>query len=364
MEIRLGEGIRKLRKDAGFTQEQLAEALGVSVSAVHKWESGKATPELGMLVDIAEFFETSVDAILNYGWQKLNMGQCAKQISAFREERNFEEGERFAERALQKYPNSFEIVYESAMLYNMSMFQYGGQNARRTIELWEKAIELIDQNTRENVCSVTIQNQIANCYCYLDDMEKAIDVLKQNNIGGLNDSKIGFFLSQDPRKAEEALGYLSDALHNYYSRIYEICMGYANAYGAMERLEPIEDMMHWLLHLGRGLKQPDAVNMIDKTDVRIYTILAEVRLLLGDEVGAEKWLREARDTALRFDAAPQYRTAHGMKYYHSSEKSISYDSMGETGMAMIENFMADEPEGTKLRAIWKKIEAEMKENNK
>ena len=46
MEIRLGESIRRLRKESGFTQEQLVEALGVSVSAVHKWESGKATPEL------------------------------------------------------------------------------------------------------------------------------------------------------------------------------------------------------------------------------------------------------------------------------------------------------------------------------
>ena len=35
MEIRLGESIRKLRKNAGFTQEQLAEAMSVSVSAVH-----------------------------------------------------------------------------------------------------------------------------------------------------------------------------------------------------------------------------------------------------------------------------------------------------------------------------------------
>lgn len=63
MEIKLGESIRRLRKESRFTQEQLAEALGVSVRAVHKWESGKATPELEMLVDIAEFFETSVDAL-------------------------------------------------------------------------------------------------------------------------------------------------------------------------------------------------------------------------------------------------------------------------------------------------------------
>ena len=358
MEIRLGESIRTLRKDAGLTQEQLAEALGVSVSAVHKWESGKATPELEMLVSIAEFFETSVDALLNYGWQKLSMGQTAEQIRVYKNARNFEEGIRFAERALQKYPNSFDVVYESASLYYRSMFLHGGQNARRTIALLEKAIERIDQNTRETVCTVTIQNQIASCYCYLDDMEKAVEVLKENNVGGLNDAKIGLFLSQDPEKAEEALGYLSDALHNSYARLYEICIGYVNAYGAMEKLDAIEDMMHWLLQVGWGLKRPGAVNFIDKSDVRIYTILAGARLLQGDEAGAETWLREAKKAALRFDADPQYRTACGMKYYHGSEKNVSYDSMGESGMAMIENYMAAESEGNDLRALWEKIRTE------
>ena len=358
MEIRLGESIRKLRKDAGFTQEQLADALGVSVSAVHKWESGKANPELEMLVDIAEFFETSVDAMLNYGWQKLNMGQTAKQINAYKNARNVEEGIRFAEQALQKYPNSFDVVYESALLYYLSMFHHRGQHVHRTITLLEKAIELIDQNTRETVCVITIQNKIADCYCYLDNMEKAIEVLKQNNIGGLNDAKIGLFLSQNPETATEALVYLSDALHNHYSQIYEICIGYANAYGSMEKLEPIEELMQWLLHLGWGLKKPDAVNIIDKADVRIYTILAGVRMLQKDEAGAEHRLREAKAAALRFDAAPQYRTAYGMKYYHSNEKSVSYDDMGETGMAMIENFMVDEPDRDGLRRLWEKIKAE------
>lgn len=355
MQINLGESIRVLRRDAGLTQEQLAEALGVTTGAVHKWETDKATPELEMLVDIAEFFETSVDALLNYGWQKLNMGQTAERIRTYMRERNFDEGMRFAERALQKYPNSFEVVYRSAQLYFISMVLYRGKSARRAIELFERAIALIDQNTCETVGVVTIQNQIASCYCYLDDMEKAVDVLKQNNIGGLNDAKIGLFLSQNPEKAEESLEYLSDALYNHYARIYEICIGYANAYSTMERLEPIEEMMQWLLRIGWGLKHPDAVNIIDKADVRIYTILAQVRMQQGDEAGAERWLREAKKTALRFDANPDYRTAHGMKYYHSSEKSMSYDDMGDTGMAMIENFMADDEAGRNLRPIWAKI---------
>ena len=47
-----------------------------------------------------------------------------------------------------------------------------------------------------------------------------------------------------------------------------------------------------------------------------------------------------------------------MKYYHSSEKSMSYDDMGDTGMAMIENSMADDVAGKNLRPLWAKIQTE------
>lgn len=75
MQLKLGESIRSRRKKMGLTQEQLAEALGVTTGAVHKWESGKTTPELTMLVQIAQFFETSIDELLGYGWENGTMGQ-------------------------------------------------------------------------------------------------------------------------------------------------------------------------------------------------------------------------------------------------------------------------------------------------
>ena len=40
MHIKLGDNIRAMRKMRGLTQEQLAEAFGVTVGAVSKWESG------------------------------------------------------------------------------------------------------------------------------------------------------------------------------------------------------------------------------------------------------------------------------------------------------------------------------------
>lgn len=354
MKIKLNESIRKLRKEAGFTQEQLAEALGVSVSAVHKWESGKASPELEMLVDIAEFFETSVDALLDYGWQKLNMGQSVEKLRRFRAERDLMNGIRFAEKALQKYPNSFDIVRISAQIYFLTMKR---EYMPRAIELYEKSLKLIDQNTSRQISAVTIQTSIAHCYCYMGRMDEAIRILKENNLNGMNNTKIGLFLSQDQERVDEALEYLSDALDDCYSQLYNICIGYANAYGVKEELNKTYDLILWLYELGSGLRDTDVVNWMDRGNVRLFTILAEVSFLLGNEQGAYDWLVKARDAARRFDAAPEYRTGAGLKFYHGSESAASYDDMGDTAMEMIERYMADDVAGKNLRPIWERIQA-------
>ena len=66
MDLKLSDNIRNFRKDLKMTQEQLAEALGVTVGAVYKWENGRSTPEVNLLIEMADLFETSVDVLLGY----------------------------------------------------------------------------------------------------------------------------------------------------------------------------------------------------------------------------------------------------------------------------------------------------------
>lgn len=66
MQIKTGENIRRLRKEHGMTQEQLADSLGVTVGAVYKWEAGLSVPEVKLLMDIADLFDSSVDLLLGY----------------------------------------------------------------------------------------------------------------------------------------------------------------------------------------------------------------------------------------------------------------------------------------------------------
>lgn len=61
----IGKNIAALRREKGWTQEQLAEKLGVSAQAVSKWESGKSCPDISLLPAIAGLFGVTVDALFS-----------------------------------------------------------------------------------------------------------------------------------------------------------------------------------------------------------------------------------------------------------------------------------------------------------
>lgn len=63
----LGEKIKNARKQCGLSQEQLAEKMAVSRSAVAKWESGKGLPDIENLKALARFLNVSVDHLLDDG---------------------------------------------------------------------------------------------------------------------------------------------------------------------------------------------------------------------------------------------------------------------------------------------------------
>lgn len=59
----LGRNIMLLRKEHGLTQEQLANALGISYQAVSKWENGNSCPDISALPLLADLFSVSIDAL-------------------------------------------------------------------------------------------------------------------------------------------------------------------------------------------------------------------------------------------------------------------------------------------------------------
>ena len=59
-----GERLAALRKQRGMSQETLAEKLELTRQTISKWETGASTPDLALLVRLAEVFEVSPDSLL------------------------------------------------------------------------------------------------------------------------------------------------------------------------------------------------------------------------------------------------------------------------------------------------------------
>ena len=60
----IGDRIQNLRKTKGMSQEELADAIGVSRQAVSKWESEQAAPDLEKVIIMSDLFEVTTDYLL------------------------------------------------------------------------------------------------------------------------------------------------------------------------------------------------------------------------------------------------------------------------------------------------------------
>ena len=62
---KIGEFLKELRREKNMTQEQLAEKFYVSGRTVSRWETGSNMPDLGILVELADFYDVDIREIID-----------------------------------------------------------------------------------------------------------------------------------------------------------------------------------------------------------------------------------------------------------------------------------------------------------
>lgn len=365
MRLKLNENIRMLRKQRGMTQEQLAEAMGVSVGAVSKWESGQTNPELGLIAELADFFGVSVDVLLGYTLKSSSRDNAIAYIKKLNLEKRYDEAPAEIAKALQKFPNCFEIVYLSGILFsNLSLEKNDPEAMNKALELFERACELIDQNTHPEISRSTIQNRIAMIYANSDRFDKAIEMMRKNNASGVNNAWIGYYLTH-MGKYEEALPVLSESLIDAIVNLYISTAGMTVSLANQGKADEAIDMTDWMISVLHGLQPQKGSSYIFKMIVCMQTIKAMLCASIGRVDLARAYLQQAAQKAEQFDKKPDF-SSHGIRFYHGKDHTL-YDNVGETATEAIERMITTTADDTKVREallnIWKDIRGEVHEKD-
>ena len=106
--MEFNEKLQELRKSKGLTQEELAEKLFVSRTAISKWESGRGYPSIDSLKEISRYFSVTIDELI-----------CPEEILSAAEE----EKQAFACRTLAFICNTLDLL--TALLLFLPVFGNG-----------------------------------------------------------------------------------------------------------------------------------------------------------------------------------------------------------------------------------------------
>lgn len=118
MQNNVAKTIQQKRRSKGYTQEQLAQLVGVSSAAVSKWETASALPDVSILCPLARALDCSLDELLDFS-PVLTRQQVDTQLEQIEEQ--FQKGEitgagDSCKKLVQEYPNDLYLAYRAAQL--------------------------------------------------------------------------------------------------------------------------------------------------------------------------------------------------------------------------------------------------------
>ncbi len=158
MATTMGQIIKNLRKGRGFTQEELAERLGVTYQAISKWENDSGMPDISQIVPLATIFDVSTDFLFGIDHTSetedaLKIVSTADSIQEYGKLDTYLKAYDILLDGLKKYPNNYMITYNCMNLgVSLSLpdngWIYAGERAEAIIHETIRQANFIITNSK------------------------------------------------------------------------------------------------------------------------------------------------------------------------------------------------------------------------
>ncbi len=345
MQLNLSENIKKCRKEMGLTQEELAEAFGITIGAVSKWESGSTIPDIMTLIELADFFNISVDVLLGYSISSKSVNDIIQKINTLLKEAKYEEAISETDKALIKYPGNFRIMLAGAKTHNVVTAACGyKRHLDRAIELYESSLRLISQNTDPDVDEFSIRLCIAELKSQ-NNPEEALVEFKKINYMGLADINIARIL-MDLERYDESMDRFTRVLVSILINSLQYSSFMAIALiktGKKSNFAEARDILDWCIKIYEDTTDSN-ISYLTKMLAILRALKGIVLSCLGDYENMRLCIDNAHKLAVRFDKSPSNGLAGKIRFWHAVNdyKPMLYDELGQGAVQSIDTLFTQD----------------------
>lgn len=168
--MNIGAIIKNARRKNNMTQEQMAEYLNVSISAISQWESDKTSPDISIIPSICNLLNISADELLGVNILKKQekIKEIDKEAMEYIVIGKNEEAIKILRRGLTEFPNSYELMVQ----LQHALHSYG-MSKDKNDEVLDEVIAIGEKVLNE--CTEDyLRHNVIHILCYVYPQEKAV----------------------------------------------------------------------------------------------------------------------------------------------------------------------------------------------
>lgn len=231
----LAAKLKALRKEKGFTQEEVADFLQVSYQAISKWECGTNLPDIHLLPRISAFYNISIDELLKPDMpdSDLELNNILKTWECENAKGNNLENVRYIKSALKRYPENYILM--SKLIISLEKCSGTPQEEAR---YRDEAIKISEQIIK-HCPDIEIKNNVLHniCYSYYNNNQRDLAITCAKQLPPLIKAKenaLVTFIDGDDKlqTAQNAIISLVRLIYHHLSS-----MLHCNKYTDMEQLD-------------------------------------------------------------------------------------------------------------------------------
>ena len=238
--MRMNEIILEKRKALNMTQEQMADSLGVTAPAVHKWEKGNSFPDVTILPALARLLKIDLNTLFSFEKElsdtEINMF-CNGVVRKIQAE-GYDTGFILAKEKIQEYPNCEKLRFNLASLLDGGLTIFcveKPENYSNEIEtLYERAAKSEDEKIRNSANQLLIYKAL-----HKKEFEKAKKLWEKLPDSVPDKKMIKATICNHQENYEEATKILEERLYGLATEL-QSCL--VNLMQTFEKAEKVEEM--------------------------------------------------------------------------------------------------------------------------